>query len=272
LSHEFSITTGRGCSTNVQVLGGGPPLIYLHGVFGFPERDFVEALAREFTVYVPTHPGFEGTSGLELIDASVFDLALHYDDVIEALDIPKPADIVGHSFGAVIASELAAIFPARVGNLGLISPLGIWLDEAPQPDLFGLTPGALARTVFHDPDCAAARELFIPPEDRREAAVWNRIRRRNAVGAAKFLWPLPDKGFRARAYRLRARSFLVWGENDNVVPPGAYAPAYQQLMGSEPPELIPDAGHMVPVEKPEETSRAVIACLNRTRLAQRTAR
>ena len=146
-------------------------------------------------------------------------------------------------------------------RLALISALGLWIEEAPQPDLFGLTPGTLARAIFADIESPAARRMFTPPPDREEARLWNRARRRGLIGAAKYLWPLPDKGFARRAYRVRAPSLLLWGTEDAVVPPDPYVDAYRALLPDATAQLIPGAGHMVVEEQPAEAARAVLSHL-----------
>ena len=156
---------------------------------------------------------------------------------------------------------MAAFFPARVRRLALISPLGVWLEDAPQPDLFGLTPGTLARTIFADVESDAAKAMFTPPEDREEARLWNRARRRGMIGAAKYLWPLPDKGFRRRAYRVQAPTLLVWGAEDRVVPPANYNAAYREALAHASSEIIADAGHMVVTEQPQAVAKAVLSHL-----------
>ena len=255
---EVRTRAGR-VSTSVLVAGEGPPLVYLHGPFGLVEPQFIEALAARRTVYVPPHPGFEGTSGIEEFDNTAYELIMHLDELLDALGLHDPVDVVGHSFGASIASDLAAMYPARVRRLVLIAPLGVWRDESPQPDLFGLTPGSLGRTLFHDTTTPAAQTMLRPPEDREEAYDWNRKRRRSLIGAAKFLWPLPDQGFTRRAYRVRADTLLVWGEQDAVVPPEPYMGAYAELIAGARTATVADAGHMVVVEKPAETARLVLA-------------
>ena len=37
--------------------------------------------------------------------------------------------------------------------------------------------------------------------------------------ASKFLWPIPDRGLKKRAYRIAAPTLLLWGESDKVIPP-----------------------------------------------------
>src|SRR5262245_3160417 len=114
--------------TLVRSEGEGDPLLFLHGAGGLPGWPaFLESLARSFRVIAPEHPGFGRSEGLELLD-DVVDLALYYSEFIEALGLEQPY-VVGHSFGAMIGAEVAAIAPHLVSKLVLMAPLGLWLDD-----------------------------------------------------------------------------------------------------------------------------------------------
>ena len=52
--------------------------------------------------------------------------------------------MVGHSFGGMVAAELAANNPERVTKLVLIAPIGLWRDDAPVPDIAGIPAGEAA--------------------------------------------------------------------------------------------------------------------------------
>src|SRR5260370_36106176 len=56
----------RGRPTVLMHGGSGPPFVYLHSTLGesFRWPPFYQAWAREFTVYVPTHPAFGQSGGL----------------------------------------------------------------------------------------------------------------------------------------------------------------------------------------------------------------
>src|ERR1700738_2789650 len=121
------------CASRQQVVyqaGTGPPLVWLHGLYGV-EADgaLLEALAEHYSVYAPLAPGFADLDELDDI-RNIHDLALHYDDVMEALELPAAIG-AGHSLGAMLAAELAAHFPSRVSRLVLLSPLGLWNDRYP---------------------------------------------------------------------------------------------------------------------------------------------
>jgi len=116
-----------GRQVQVYRAGTGPTIVWLHGPHGVRKSDPVIAeLARRYSVVAPLAPGFNDVDELDDI-RDVHDLALHYDDVLEALQLDRVA-LVGHSFGAMIAAELAAHVPKRIERLVLLSPFGLWRD------------------------------------------------------------------------------------------------------------------------------------------------
>jgi pimeloyl-ACP methyl ester carboxylesterase len=238
----------------VLVAGAGPPLAYLHSFHGpEPWPPAIEALAGQFTVHVPAHPGFAGTDGLEAID-DVVDLALYYDELLEALGIDR-ADLVGQFFGGLVAAEVAALAPRRVRKLVLVAPTGVWLDEAPVPDFFAMPEEELRPLLWADPESPAARAAAPDPgtPEARAAAQLERVRNLAAVG--KFLWPIPDKGLRKRAHRISAPTLLLWGDLDRLNPP-AYAHAFARLIRGATLTTLA-AGHMVLWEQPQACVRHI---------------
>src|SRR6202047_2719446 len=95
--------------TEVEISGHGPPLVYLHGPWGIaPDRGFVARLAAQNTVYAPKFPGCSrgDHEAIHAID-SWLDLVVYYGELFDALDLAAPA-LVGHSFGGLVAAEVAA--------------------------------------------------------------------------------------------------------------------------------------------------------------------
>ena len=234
--------------------GTGAPLVYFHS---FHERGgwspFLDRLAERFTVYAPFHPGVQGSSGVEALD-DVFDLTLAYDELLAALALPAP-HLVGHFFGAMVAAELAAVFPRRAGKLVLVSPLGLWNDQAPSADILILPLDELPRALFADVNSAVAREWAVGPEadDANVAAQIESIQRRSSM--AKFVWPIPDRGIRKRLHRVAAPTLILWGDADRVNPL-VYAEEWQRrIKGAAVRHLA--GGHMVLLESPDAAAQAV---------------
>jgi pimeloyl-ACP methyl ester carboxylesterase len=240
----------------VHVQGAGPAVVFFHGPWGLTWGPFLDALARHFTVYAPEHPGT--TPGepdtIQHVD-SLWDLVLCYDELLEHLKL-RDVMLAGHSFGAMMACEVAAMHSSRVKRLVLIDPIGLWRDNAPVINWMLLGPPEMPAYVFEKPDGAAAKALFSVPDDPEEAAL-ARTRLTWAMGATgKFIWPIPDKGLKKRIHRIAAPTLLVWGEGDRLVP-RAYAKEFAGRLADTRLEVVAGAGHAPHLEQPESTARVV---------------
>jgi pimeloyl-ACP methyl ester carboxylesterase len=244
----------------VHVQGAGPAVVFFHGPWGLTWGPFLDALARHFTVYAPEHPGT--TPGepdtIQHVD-SLWDLVLCYDELLEHLKL-RDVMLAGHSFGAMMACEVAAMHSSRVKRLVLIDPIGLWRNNAPVINWMLLGPPEMPAYVFEKPDGAAAKALFSVPDDPEEAAL-ARTRLTWAMGATgKFIWPIPDKGLKKRIHRIAAPTLLVWGEGDRLVP-RAYAKEFAGRLADTRLEVVAGAGHAPHLEQPESTARVVQAFL-----------
>jgi len=236
--------------------GRGPAIVFFHGPWGLAWDPFLDELARSFTVYAPEHPGTSPGRPDDIYSLDgVWDLVLCYDELLERLGLSR-ASFVGHSFGGMVACEVAAASPGRVTRLVLIDALGLWRDDARIPNWMLLHQGELAGYVFHDADGEAGRRMFEPPDDP-EARIMARVGLQWAMGATgKFLWPIPDKGLKKRIHRVRAPTLLVWGKEDRIVPP-LYAEEFARRLGGARIEIVSQAGHAPHLEQPEAVARLV---------------
>ena len=227
---------------------GAPSLVYLHAAGGVTEDDpLLAALAERHEVYAPVHPGFDDLAEIDDV-RDVHDLALYYDSLLDALGLEQ-ATVVGHSFGGMVAAELAAHVPNRVGRLVLISPFGLWRDDLPVADLFLAFPNQVHELLWADP--SAHREALSPPSGdtlpaEQLAALLGLLQGLTAAG--KYLWPIPDKGLRRRLHRISAPTLVIWGAEDRLVPP-EYAGDFAAAIPAARAEILAGAGHMVPVER-----------------------
>jgi pimeloyl-ACP methyl ester carboxylesterase len=241
----------------VLVKGSGAPLLYLHGAYGLKwDLPFVEELARTHEVYAPEHPGTtEGDpDGIRPLD-NIWDLVLYYYEVLDKLGLERPA-VVGHSFGAMVACEIAATNPKSVGKLVAISALGLWRDDTPIPNYMVTPPAELAQLVFADPKSAAAAKLLAVPEDP-EAQMKDQIERMWALGCTgKFVWPLPDKGLAKRLHRISAPTLILWGKRDGLVPL-VYADEFASRISGSRVTIVDGTSHMLHLEQPKQVAKTV---------------
>ncbi len=236
--------------------GRGQPLVFLHGAGGLDlDQGFLAALAEKYYVYAPLMPGYGASEECaELRD--MLDFTLHTWDVVAALGLNDPI-LVGFSMGGMIASEMAAVAPGEVSRLALIAPAGLWLDDHPIPDIFSLLPYQLPSYLFRDADAGA--KILSAGADMRDPKFLQAflVQAARQLGAAgKIMFPIPDRGLASRLYRIKAKTILIWGESDKLIPP-VYAQAFQRGIAAAEIVLIPEAGHVVAFEKPKDVIGAI---------------
>jgi pimeloyl-ACP methyl ester carboxylesterase len=243
--------------TEVEISGGGPPLVYLHGPWGLaPDRAFVARLAESHTVYAPKHPGTSrGDPEAVHTLAGWHDLVVYYGELFDALALAAPA-LVGHSFGALVAAEIAAAAPKSASALVLIDPVGLWRDDLPVTNWMVLGEKVRRPTLFADPDGEAARRFFAVPSDQAERVdtlsqfIWAQ------ACTGKFVWPIADRGLNRRIHRIAARTLIVWGAADRIVAK-AYADEFAKRIAGARTVLIERAGHLPHLERADKTGEAV---------------
>jgi len=236
--------------------GAGEPLVFLHGAGGMTAEDPVlQELAATHHVYAPYLPGYGETEDCpDLRD--MLDYTLHSWDVVRALGLKDPI-LVGHSMGGMIAAEMAAVCPNDVSRLVLIAPAGLWDDDHPTPDVFTLLPFELPQYLFHDPETGAKLMTAGMRIDDPEFLKAYLVRNARQMGmAGKLLFPVPDRGLASRLYRIRAKTVIVWGQSDRLIPP-IYAKGFETGISGSRVVEVPEAGHMVILENPDAVARAV---------------
>jgi pimeloyl-ACP methyl ester carboxylesterase len=81
----------------------------------------------------------------------------------------------------------------------------------------------------------------------------------NAFAAtAKVGWNplLHDPRLESMLPRVRAETLVLWGANDRIVPVD-YGRKFARLIPHATLEIIPECGHLIPLEKPSEFHQAV---------------
>jgi pimeloyl-ACP methyl ester carboxylesterase len=133
----------------------------------------------------------------------------------------------------------------------------LWMDEHPIADIFAMLPYELPGYLFYDAEAGA--KIMSAGTDMSDAKFLQAFLVQNArqLGAAgKILFPIPERGLASRLYRIKAKTVLIWGEGDKLIPP-VYAQAFQRGIAKAEVVMIPQAAHLAPFEKPEEVIGAI---------------
>lgn len=241
--------------------GSGPALVLVHGVG--PGAGMWDALVDRFsdrhTVILPDLGGSDAAEG-DGSPLTIEALATQVNAVIEDVG-GGPADLVGFSMGAPTAAAAAALRPDLVRRLVPVAGLAhsgdeylrqlvdAWLALTGNPEGFGRL-GTL--TSFTPPFLAglgheAVEQFhgFMSPTDAR----------------LRQLDLLQRLDIRALLPKIEAPTLVIGCTQDRTVPVANHRELAAGIAGSEYIEL--DAGHVVPMERPDEFVKLIRDFLDR---------
>jgi pimeloyl-ACP methyl ester carboxylesterase len=245
----------NGHSCRVWRKGDGERLGYIPGYAGLPRwTPFLDELCADRCVIAPSLPGFPGGGTAHTTLDTQLDWVVATRDLLVAADL-EGADIVATGFGAALIADVAALWPASVRRLTLIAPFGIYFDDAPIADVWAPRPGPVETILVNDP--ARYRDHVKLPEGA-DAVEWPIMLNRANEAAARYLWPLGNTGLAGRLHRIAVPTLLLWGEDDQVVPP-SYAERYKERLGGRAiVRRIARAGHLAELDQPQDVAREVL--------------
>jgi pimeloyl-ACP methyl ester carboxylesterase len=251
-----------------QEAASGPPVVLIHGLgaSSFSWRETVKAISTTHKTYAVDLPGF-GKSPAAGVAPTMRAQAVKLAEWIGKQGFSQPLNIIGHSMGGGVSLYLAD--PAVGGTLNinkmvLLAPVAYPPENPP-------LGGALAAL-----EAAIKSPLDIPAELSRELAKrvleW-------AYANKSLVTPAQIDGYarglstkeqltalvnHAKSLRDIALSFgaikikplLIWGEKDSFVDP-ALGTQLARDLGGNPPEIIPQCGHIPQEEKPAETNALI---------------
>ncbi|MEJ0048131.1 MAG: alpha/beta hydrolase [Rhodospirillales bacterium] len=240
-----------GVTLEYIVKGQGQPILFLHAGHGVDADDpLVALLARTHRVYAVSHPGF-GASTLPVYVTTVDDLAYIYLDLIEALDL-RDVVLVGVSFGAWLAVEIATKGATRIAELVLIDAVGVKLSDRETRDILDIYATTIEEIpALYFKDEARGRAVMGDLDFRAmsEDAVTRFARNREAMVLFGWSPTLYNPKLPSRLHRITQRVLLLWGADDKVVSVD-YGRRYARAFPDARIEVIDDAGHYGYLEQP----------------------
>lgn len=227
-------------------LGGGRPLLILHGGGGVEPAPYLDTLAQHFDVIAPSHPGFGHSPSPERID-TIDDLAYLYLDLLHNLARPDTI-VMGYSLGGWLAAEIAVRNTQDFSHLILVDPVGIkvgdrWTRDI--PDIFAMPWEEVSRLLYHDP------EPWLPNlDDLSDEQLATMARNREALALYGWEPYMHNPKLKQRLHRVDRPALLLWGESDGLVARD-YMEAFTAAIPGAQLQTIPAAGHRPYLEQPD---------------------
>ncbi|WP_420394017.1 alpha/beta fold hydrolase [Acuticoccus sp.] len=247
-----------------HAFGDGPPLALFHGGHGswLHFLPMIPALAAHRRLLLPDLPGFGGSAdpptmpdeGVGLADAVSQPVE---EGLLQIVGDTAPLAIGGFSFGAVVASRIAARLGERVSHLVLIGAPGLGLAIAERPPLHKVRGvDAASLEAVHRANLAAL--MIADPANIDRLAV--RIQATN-VPRARTPSRLASRttALRDALPNVAARVVAIYGERDVVAPQhderealiASLAPGARQ-------HVLPGIGHWAPYEAPDDVAQLIL--------------
>ncbi len=249
---SFSVPTRYG-STHINACGpkGAAPLVLLPGaaVSSTMWYQNVEALSRSHRVFALDIIGDMGKSVLTYPDLKTVDFGIWLGDVYAALSL-EHANIVGLSYGGLIAMRLASSTPARVSKLVLLDPAG--LLPFPVIFLFRMAAGFLPLPV------RVKLKLMLGIDSPEMVPVIKQMMTRT-----NFRYQMPQN-YVIKDEELRniaAETLLLFGEHDVVYKAGKAIERAENLIPNIEADIFPEAGHTLPLDRPEIVNERILEFL-----------
>jgi pimeloyl-ACP methyl ester carboxylesterase len=252
---DTSIVDINGFATRVWRKGSGPRVGFLAGYGGLPRWvPFLDRLAETRTVIVPSLPGFPGGDRGHSVLDSHLDWVLAVRDTIDKAGL-SGADLVGSSVGGSFAAEMGAIWPDKVKRLALIAPFGLFDEKDPATDPWAQKQDDIPGLMTAEPD--TYKKLKEMPAGANSIE-WPIEQTRAAEAAARIFWPLGNTRLERRLALIEAPTLILWGENDRLMP-RSYAGMIAKALGARAEtRIIPGAGHLAELDKPNEVAAAIL--------------
>ena len=240
-----------GVTLRLRKGGAGDPLLLLHHDVGSLDHlPFYDALAQRFTVYLPSHPGYDGSERPTWMRA-VRDVAVMYQALLASLEL-GPVSLVGLGFGGWIAAEMATMAPQAFRRLVLVGAMGVKPAQGEILDQALVSYIAYVRAGFADQSAFDRLYGADPPTPQLEQWDLNReMTFRIAWKPYMYNPTLPHL-----LGGVRSRALIVWGRGDKVVPLECGEEYARALPGSRL-SVIEEAGHFVDMEQPEALAKLI---------------
>lgn len=201
--------------------------------------------------YGASQPGPDPLTFVGLADAAA--------GLLDRLEADR-ADVVGMSFGAMIAQYLTLQHPDRVRTLALISTSPKFGLDGTRPDEWRAARLAPLDAGVEPKDMARHVLTPLAAPDASPAAIDQAVRameRIPAAGLRAAIDCLVTHDTRARLKDIRARTLVMVGERDAETPE-AYASALADGIPGARLDVVPGAGHLLNVEAPRAVNAALL--------------
>lgn len=237
--------------------GSGPTLLLLHGLGGEHTvwNAVVPLLAKDHRLLVPDLRGHGRTPAPPESTFSFAEMEGDLDALLTRLGV-GPVHVVGLSAGGLLALRLALDRPKLLRSL-------VAIGSAAHIDAHTRAVAERWAETYRDEGYEGyllrlLKDLYYPDWIEAHLDYADRLReqqdRLDPKGAMQWGRTMASFDLRGRLGKLQLRTLVVHGVDDQVVD-SAHARLLRVAIPGAEMRLFPQTGHLVPVERPEETAQ-----------------
>lgn len=261
-----------GVEVAYERVGSGPPVVLVHGA-ALDSRSWrpqLEGLSDEFTVVAWDEPGV-GKSGPVPVDFTLAGFADTLAALVSHVGL-GPAHVGGLSWGGTVVLECYHRRPELFASLLMVDTYAGWKGSLPADEVRARVEGTRAMLAAppeeFDPTLPG---LFAGEPSTELLAVMAAMAADVLPGTlALELGLMAEADLRAVLPLVAVPTLLVWGERD-ARSPLRVAHEFAAAIPDSELVVIEGAGHMSPLERPDEVNDAIRAFVRRARRSGRPA-
>ena len=257
-----------------------PVIVMIHGFRGTHHGllKIVQQLP-DYRIIIPDLPGFGDSMPFQNQAHSLKNYIAFVDTFLANLKLSTTPVLLGHSFGSIVASHFAVSFPGKIQQLILVNPIGAPALQGPRAILTRLAimyywlgkklPTAWGKKWLANPLIVKIMSVTMAKTSDKKLLTYihdQHLRHFSTFASPKVV----DEAFRASvsydvaqvARQLTVPTLLIAGEKDDITPLEkqrhlADQNSFLQL------EIIPNVGHLIHYETPEEAANLIVHFLQR---------
>lgn len=254
----------NGRTVRYDVRGDGPPVVLVHGTpwSSFNLRHIIKALSEDYTVYYYDLLGY-GQSDKTSGDVSLGIQNQVLSGLLDHWQIRQPV-IIGHDFGGATLLRTHLLNKCNFDKIVLIDPVAVSPWGSPffrhvkeHETAFAGVPDyiheaivrAYVKTAAYKPIDDATLDMIVAPwtDEDGKSAFYRQIAQANSAHTDD-VQPLYAQ--------ITSPTLILWGSEDSWIPLERGEALHDMIPGSTF-RVIPDAGHLVIEEKPDQLIREI---------------
>ncbi len=249
----------------------GPPVVLLHGTpfSSYVWHEIAPTLAAQgHLVHVWDMPGYGRSEKGADQDVSLKAQAEVFAGLLRAWELPAAPSVIAHDFGGCVALRAHLLHNAEYRRLALVDPVALapWGSPffrlvAEHANVFERLPAALHEALVREYVSSASHRGLRPDMLDELVTPWT-----DATGQPAFYRQIAQADQRYTDEiqdlypTLKLPVTVCWGTEDTWIPPAKGKELASLIPGSRL-RLIPNAGHLVPLDAPAQLTSEVLTFL-----------